>query len=111
MIVDFIESNGTEFGGILTLPLKDTSPPTNNLFITFKSLVKLAVEPVNDDNLLVTNAVVATLDELSLTDCVGTDTIPLMETSPLTNNFPFITESSLTNNLPFNDKSSPIIIV
>ena len=83
----------------------ETSPLVKMRFSTFISFVKLAVNPVNVDNLFVTYAVVATLFELSLVGCVLTDTIPLIETSPLTYNFPFIETSPPINVLVLTVKS------
>ena len=56
-----------------------------------------ALEPVMEATLFVTKAVLATLDELSLVNCVGTDIDPFIETSPFTNILPLKLTSLVTN--------------
>ena len=87
----------TAFPTIFKFPLIDASLVTNNLLFIIASpfvytrrwkvtsFVKRLVEPIISYILLNTKAVVAILFELSLTNCVGTVTVPFIFTSLPTN--------------------------
>ena len=87
----------------------ETSLRTFRRWFIETSLAKLVVE--NPAILLVTNAVVATLVELSLLDGVGTDTLPFNETSPLTNIFPLNDTSLRTDKRWFIETSFTKLVV